>query len=327
MAPKFSLARGSPRVPQVILPSQIYDNQSRSSPLHLSDSLILRSNTAGTVNAAAMKNPMNQDMEILEIKFELSGALVDGNDTTFGGSIWCDFSMGPIKLTNGAVPCFLFGRAENLTGEYKTDTTDTLGFNAYSWRLPRPLFVPAGTALIPNFTHTGFIPNTVNVRVGYSCRTVTKTPKRVCVPWIAKYVSKAFNPISTAAVDVSSELDLVNPHQDPVHLQRFVGRTLFLPNTGSTGSSEDRPNGFGSQYLTARIMDSYGRPVVRNYTPFRTIFSAQTRSWEMGTGAILDPEAYYIVSLQKAAMTLTPDGVGQSFISLVGWREMENSAL
>lgn len=306
----------------------VYHQRPPASPIHLSSSVLLRSGSVGNVSSAALKNPMGQDMELIEIKFELSGANPIGGSTTFaayGGSILCELTMGNVKLTNGAIPIWCFGRAENLEGETKNDSLNTNNngtiFSSYSWRLPRPLFIPAGGAVIPKFTHTGFIPDSVNVRVGYSARTVFVQPKRVYVPWVAKYTSKVFNPISAAGVDASIDLDLVNANPEVLNIQRFVGRTLVLNADGSY--SEDQPQSFGSHYLSARIVDSYGRPIVRTYTPFRSIFCALTRSWEMDNCATLDPQSFYIVNLKKdATVVLTEGASGQAFVSMVGWREV-----
>ncbi len=314
--------------PQVVIPDQSfrtrpYTMQPSASPVHLSANVVLRANTSGSVPAAALKNPMGKDMELLEIKFEISGP-GDASAFVFGGTISCELTMGTHRITNGSIPVWNFGRAENLAAENNFDVDKS--YCSYSWRLPRPLFIPAGAVLVPKFSHSGFVSDTVNVRVGYSCRTVFVQPRKIYLPWVAKYASKAFNPIENADVDVSSELDLVNPHPEVFHLQRFVGRTQIL-RTDQTASEND-PQYFGSRYLQMRMVDSYGRPILRNFAPFRSVFGALTRSWEMDNGAELDPEAYYRVNLRKDALTLAGGSndiaaVAQAFISMVGWRELE----
>lgn len=316
-------------VPQKFLPKNpIYTSQSPASPVHLSASVVLPSGSNGTVPAAALKNPMGQDMEILEVKFEISGPYGDGrSNEVWGGTIWCELVMGSHKLTNGSVPVWNFGRAENVDRTQQVDGTDDLSFVAYSWRLPRPLFVPAGAVVVPNFTHTGLVSEAVNVRIGYSARTVFARPKKIYVPWVAKYVSKSFNPMNDAGTDSSTELDLVNPNTEVLHLQRFVGRTLTVGSEGILEEAE--PGYFGSQTLLVRMTDSYGRPVVRSFTPFRDVFTPLTRSWELDNGADLDPEAFYRVDLKVNAITLDPgqanasNASAQAFISMVGWRELE----
>jgi hypothetical protein len=160
------------------------------------------------------------------------------------------------------------------------------------------------------------------VRVGYYARTVFTKPKVVYVPWVACYTSKAFNPLSAAGVDSSSETDLVNPHPEVLHLQRFTGR--LVTNLNATLTNERCP-ALGSKYLQVRMTDSYGRPIIRSYTPFAAAFQGATRSWEVD-GAELDPDAYYIIQLRKDAESIfvSPTAQAQAFVSMVGWREMEN---
>ena len=308
---------GGGEMPAMKWPAPVYRRQPPASPVHLSGSLVLRSGSNGSVPPAALKNPMGADMEILEIKFELSGLSKDGTSSVFGGTIGCELVMGGYKITNGSIPVWNFGRAENIEGESQVDfSAPQKTYLSYSWRLPRPLFVPAGAVLVPNFTHFGYVPQAVNVRVGYSARTVFTRPKALYVPYVAKYVSKAFNPISAPGTDVSSELDLVNPHPEVFHLQRFTGRIL---NIDSQGQADE----IFSPGFSARVTDSYGRPIVRSFTPFRSIFGMLTRSWEMDNGTELDPEAYYLVNLRKSAITgALGAGSSQAFIGMVGWREM-----
>ncbi len=299
----------------------IYTQQSPASPVHLSASVILPSGSNGTVPPAALKNPMGQDMEILEIKFEVSGVIGAATDYGYyGATIACELVMGTHKITNGSIPVFCFGRAENLSAETKQDITQTILFSSYTWRLPRPLYVPAGAVVTPNFTHTGLVSNSLNVRVGYSARTVFAKPKMVYIPWVAKYSSKVFNPIESADVDSSTELDLVNPNPETFHLQRFVGRTVVNTATAKV----EGPTALSSQYLLLRMTDSYGRPIIRSFTPFYSAFTPLTRSWEMDNGAELDPESYYLVNMRKDVMDFSADhevDTAQAFISMVGWRE------
>lgn len=310
----------------------VYHGLPAASPIHLSSSIVLASGAAGTVPVAALKNPMGADMEILEIKFEVSGLYPPINSVrgvAFGGTVSCALSLGGYELTNGSIPVWGFGRAENLSAENKvnnpSDTALSRNWSAYTWRLPRPLYVPADAVVLPNFVHTGFITEALNVRIGYSARSVFVKPKTVCLPWVAQYTSKAFNPIETAGTDQSAELDLVNDTDKTFRLQRFTGRTLYIDPAGN--ASEDSPQSFGSQQLTMRMVDSYGRPLVRNFTPFRSVFGALTRSWELeNVGAELDPGAYYRVFLKNGSVTpATPGAQGQAFVTMVGWREEANS--
>lgn len=312
--------RLTPQLPTLIRGPEprppIYNNPSPTTPLHLSASVLLNSGSTGSVNPAVLKNPMGQDMEILEIKFELSSQSAKARG--LGGTVLVSLALDALKLTNASVPLWSFGRAENLSGELKTssNTAPTHGFLSYSWRLPRPLFVPAGSAVIPDFNHRGDIPNSINLRVGYSARTVKTKPRVVYIPWVARYISEAFN-LADAGAFSSNELDLVNPHDEVLHLQRFTGRTLWQT---TTAVAENQAL-LTSRYLRMRMVDSYGRPLARTFMPFGAIFAAGSRSWEMDNGTVLDPKSFYIVDLQKDAMTSVA-GYGQAQVAMVGWREV-----
>lgn len=333
MAPRSPLLRPSAMRPQArpvppYAQNPVY-HQQPVAPIHLSGAVQLQTGTAGGIAPAALKNPMGQDMEILEVKFEVSGSLGQNADVgvPYGGSIGCELALGSYKLTNGAVPVWNFGRAENRPGEAKIETigfaSTPYSYCSYSWRLPRPLFIPAGAALVPNFNHFGYVPFTLGVRIGYSARSVFKRPKTIYLPWVASYKSKVFNPITDASTDASDEEELINDTDRVIKLQRFTGRLQYIFPDGTT--SDIDPVSVGARYLTMRMVDSYGRPIVRTYTPFHSVFSPLTRSWELeDIGAQLDPGAFYRVFLKKAAMTMASGQNGgqvQAFVSMVGWRE------
>ncbi len=306
----------------------VYHRRPPASPIYLSQALVLQSGASGAVNDSALANPMNQDMEILEVRFEVSGNLV--SQGSFGGSIGCEFVLGGAKITNGSIPLWNFGRVDNTLADQEVG--DSQGspvsgaqesFAYYSWQLPRPLFIPAGSVLSPKFTHNGVVKNSLNVRVGYSARSVFVQPKQICVPWVACYTSKSFNPTINAATDSSTAFDLVNANPEELHLQRFAGRALLVRNNVVYS---DTPSTTFERLLTMRMSDSYGRPLIRTYTPFQSVFSI-TRSWEMDNGTTLDPFAFYNVQLKNAASSAV-GGVGndtasaQVMISMVGWREL-----
>ena len=295
-------------------------------PVHLSAFAQLQAGAASGVPVATLKNPMGQDMELLEIKFQVIGDIDNGGQIlTLGGSVGCEFTMGNYKLTAGSVPVFCFGRAENLSGEMKeAGSVSNLKFCAYTWRLPRPLFIPAGAVLQPRLNHFGYISSPLYVRIGYSGRTVFHQPKTIYLPWVAGWNSKVFNPVASASNDQSQPTHLINSTNQVFHLQRFVGRTHGFTSLGVP--SEQYPISFGSRYLKVRMNDSYGRPILRTFTPFRSVFGALTRSWELEElDARLDPGAFYRVFLKKDAMTMAAgqEAVSaQAFVSMVGWRDI-----
>lgn len=328
MPPKIILPRRAlPKLPPPYRQNPVYQQQPPSAPVHLSASLVVPSGGNGSVQQLSLKNPMGQDMEILEIKFEVSCLLSSGGGTGgLAGSVACEMYLGTEKITNGSVPLWNFCRAENLGDELMIDTNGSAlvpgVFQALSWRLPRPLFIPAGASISANFTNLGIVAGSVNVRIGVSARSTFVQPKRVYIPWIAGYTTRAFNPISAAGSDVTPTTALVNPHSETVYLQRFTGRVISIDASKNVFASF--PYSIGGQSLTLKIIDSYGRPIVRNFTPFDSVFSPLTASWDMDNGAALDPQSYYTATFKKSATSYSGANANiaaQGQISLVGWRE------
>lgn len=330
--PPSARSRGIPPYPQ----DPRY-HQQPVSPIHMSGSIVLQPGASGSIPTSSLLNPIGMDMEILEIKFEISGT---GNSTDpsvptvqvspcFGGTIACELLLGTIKLTNGAIPVWLFGRLENPGAQ--SDVQDIVSGTSYayhSWRLPRPLFIPAGTTITPNFTHTGLVPDALNVRIAYSGRSVSKQPKKIHVPWVASYVSKVFIPVSTSGLDRSSDTDLINPSDDPLHLQRLTAHTINIFQAAGSQILEDGfPQFVASQAMKIRITDSFGRPIVRSFTTIQSVFSSATQSWEMDNGAIVDPHSFYIVDtrLTGSAASIAAGLSTQMHIGMVGWHEEEAS--
>ncbi len=299
-------------------------------PFHLSSVVTLQPGSTGALSGPQLKNPMGQDMEILEIKFEIIGrgvnSVPDYIGVPFGGSVAVNLNLGSFPVTQGAVPLWGFARAENIQGEAKVDSDSEDTYCMYSWRLPRPLFVPAGALLKPELTHLGYVGIPLTIRVGYSARTCLKPPRTVAVPFVSGYASKVFNPLTVSSSDSSQPQQLFNDTGKQFKLQRFTGRTLWFAKSADVNFvSEALLNGFGSRFLTMRMTDSYGRPIVRTFTPFRSVFGDLTRSWELEeVGAELDPGAYYRVFLKKDAMAINTDyaaSMAQAFVTMVGWRE------
>lgn len=268
-------------------------------PLHLTASATIPSSSGGNVNAVSLKNPMGRAMEILEIKwqvrFDFGLNTLRPGDATFvlGGALGCRLQLGDMPLTNGYVPVWSFGRSDNLQ---ECVVSSTRAYSEYSWKLPFPLYVPAGGVVLPSFQNRGLLSGDIGVIISYSARDLPQNyspPPKVAVPYAAAYVSKPFD-ISAAGTDVSNETDLANPFDEPIVLQRMTGRVPVLSSQTSGFAYEKSGVPVAAEQMNVRIVDSYGRPIIRDYAPMRQAFSALTRSWEMdGQQIVMDPKSFY----------------------------------
>lgn len=306
-----------------------------TSPLHLTAVGVV-SRGGGGVNAIALKNPLGQPMEILEIKWDLwadTSTVVPV--VSLGASVNCKLDLGKYPITNGAVPVWNFGRSENLQNEIALVEVPPC-VCTYNWRLPRPLYIPAGAVLSPVFEHTGLIDQDINVRISYSCRNIDPRqapPKRVSLPYVSSWTSDSFSG-AEAGTDSSDETELVNIFSEPLRIQRFVGRLVCFFNDAdpffsegiATLASPGFSNVVANDKWFIRMRDSNGNQIVRSYTPFRMIFDELTRAWDLENGAVMDPGSFIIADLRKDSASASEVDAGvvscQSMISVVGWHDV-----
>src|SRR3972149_2029811 len=117
-----------------------------TSPIHLTATTTLASNSSGGVNAIALKNPIGRPMEIHEIKFQLTMEEPSTRLAFKGIIVGCKLDLGKIPITNGFIPIAIFGKGPmaDLGGEFSSGS-DTTGappgpssansFGEYSWEI------------------------------------------------------------------------------------------------------------------------------------------------------------------------------------------------
>lgn len=328
-------SRQRPRFP--VPPEYIGD------PIHLTGSVTgLSAGSAGAgVNVKALRNPGPGAMEVWGLKFRLRSSQV-----ITGALVGCRLDLGDFQLTNGYIPVYAFGRAENLVAEQQSDGANppAAAYATYIARLSRPIYVPAGATIRPQLQHRGLTSATVDVHVSAFGRQLPKNaplPQKLVLPFWAGYTCKTFT-LGTVDSDNSSESDLANPFDVPMLMDRFVGRIGYYSGgqfVFSTSMAEMENSNFGFTtnintpnigdalgQITTSIVDSNGYPVVKKLTPFRLLFDAETRSWPL-SGYTLPPNSYYLVSMSNAAWIVSNPFTGtnvfaQPYISMLGWREV-----
>lgn len=306
-------------------------------PIHLTGSVVgLNAGSAGAgVNVKALRNPGPGPIEIFGIKFRLRSS-----QPITGALVGCRLDLGEFQLTNGYIPVYAFGRAENLIAEQTADGANPplTAYAEYICRLSRPIYLPMGAAIRPQLQHKGLTSATVDVHVsmfGRMLNAKTPLPEKLVLPYWSAYVCKTFT-AGTVDTDSSSENDLANPFTVPLQMERFVGRICYFSGSGnvfSTSMVETEAALFGpvannpvmgdllGQVLCS-ITDSNGYPVVKRLTPFRLVFDAETRSWPVTHK--LPAGGYYLVSMSNLAWLVSTAGTfsAQPCISMLGWREV-----
>lgn len=313
-------------------------NSQDFTPIHVYADASLQANSQVAVNAQALQNPLGGPMEIHEIRFKITADLPYSvldvtNPVTgdMGALIGVKMDLGTIEITNGFVPAWALGMDEDQYASVQVREIPPSGelirdSSYYRWRLPKPLYVPAGTTVVPQFQHRGFSSVPVQIGIGYSGRALpgnAPPPSTNFVPWITSYYSKAFE-LRTAQSDFdqSAATDLFNKWDQPVMLQRLGIHCPIIDL--AAGSWYEWTINVGSfyDYIQARIVDSGGLPIVRKYTPLGQIVNAMNRTWEM-SGAAMPPGTFWNVFL-RCDPTFDDPGktlIAQPQMALTGYRK------
>ncbi len=300
------------------------------------------------VDSSFLANPTRQAMFVDEIRFSIpTGAGLSGTGTSgvvvmpFTG---CRLSMGRLAITNGFVPLVLFGKSLNTTDVTNGGSAQS-GF-CMTWKLPKPLYVPPGEFISPRFqfilpiTPAGgqAVPDPTPFQiemsiVGRSLPVDCPVPRTIDMPWISFWQSKALNCTVSASStfltrDQSRETDLVNPFNTPLFLQRLVGR---LPTVGANanGTFEANDAGFcfiGSEFVTLRMVNSYGGVLVKDFTPFYDLFHLYDKAWTVNTK--MPPKTFLTTFLECNTTTSTQTSTQNAIamIGMIGYRKVRLAA-
>lgn len=293
-------------------------------PVHLYASGTFQAFSSGGINKAALANPTGFPMEITAIKFQLLPA---SGDLT-GASIGCRLDYQDQSCSNGFVPISMFCKSVNVM--YEIGQYASTGVLNFVYRPSKPILIPPRGLLIPQFQHYGITKEDVTVGIGYSARAITAPgfkPKVQSLPYVACYRSKVMSTGQVASdahqTDQSTETDLVNPFNEPLNVDRFVGRLNYTSQTNDVVTiNELAVDNIPAHRLKVRMVDSFGEPVAGDFMPFGQVFSKLTRSWECPH--VLNRKGYYLAYLDFAGEGVSPtsNAFMQAFVSMVGWRDI-----
>lgn len=269
-------------------------------------------------NVDQLCSPFRDPVWIDEIAFATK--YVTNNTSSPLGAIRCKLNMGRIQLTGsradgGFIPLYNFGpliQALNVETETTTNwpTTPRPTISYARWRLPRPLLVPPGSMVQPVLSRDADSQSgNAWVAISYLgryCEPGFRMPKEIAVPWVSLWAPS----LASTASAQSSELDLVNPFDRPLHVQRLIGRVRVTIAGAIT-------NGPQAQVVagTLVIKDSLGNNVVRDFSGFTDIFDGPRSAWTVGS--VLAPRERYNLTIQDFSGYTSP----QLTVSMVGWRK------
>lgn len=303
----------------------------KTAPLLLSGQVSI--NAGQTVNAPSvgLMSPFREPIWIDAITWTMWNDNAAANSFwDWGGTIRTRLTLGRTEITrnrdNGFVPIWnLSPQVNDVTASMQFDKDSADGrfpSTMYKWKLPRPLYVPAGMSLQSTFMRTADGgPDDTQVIVGYAGRYVDPalpTLHEIDVPF-ATYAEAAAN----VGVFLSNENDFVNPFLVPLHTQRFI---LRMQHQQDTTTPPFLTEAYGLTSLPAfKVQDTFGHNMIRDFVDgsARVIFDFTRRAWSFDN--VLNPKERYNVQVQPyqgagggSAVSVFTDTV---MLSLIGWRK------
>lgn len=181
-------------------------------------------------------------MLVDEIHFNVRADDANGNYVDPGWPLRAKISMGQFNVTNNFVP---IGGLEysylinSMYGSRALASTDFAGdsFSGIRWKLPVPLYVPAGSLLYTELQMSSYfyvINTTMAVAVSYIGRLLPvdyPVPKTIKVPFATSIVSPDVDAPPVITLLQSKDLQLGNPFDTNFYAQRMTMR-----NYGVIGS-------------------------------------------------------------------------------------------
>jgi hypothetical protein len=315
------------------------------SPLILSSQITLPPGGAMAVpDPTRLTNPFGAPMWLDEIRIRLTRFDDFDSPATLWANMRIELKLGDnLPITKDFVPLSLLGKVLNSSTIAESDDTGGIGNvgpTIFTWHLPKPLFIPAREYLKATLycePAAGFSPANLTkvVDLIYACRPLAKgtpAPKWLQIPWVSYFKPPLINiPAQGGAVDRTDESqpsDLYNPWNEDLHVQRFVGRLMGVPQfelEGVASLASARVN------LDTRLVevgtlvsaqDSFNNILIRDLTPFAHVFNFLDRAWTVN--CVMPPKGFYLFTIDRLWNQYVPiqpmdATVG---ISMVGWREV-----
>lgn len=264
-------------------------------PIILNDTISVPANTKRAPTGIGLQNPFQEGILIDAIRICTAPNAVPDR---FNSSVRVRFNLD-----------------SQVIGDY-THLSCLHGTQDNKWVLDTPLYVPPRGYLTPDLWNTNeWAQGTASIEVTYYARKTFERPHKIKVPWFCQYTTPGFDG-GTNLTMISKATDLRNPGDTPINIRRFVGRV------SSSSLSANNSALLRFNYLQVQMYDHQRRIVVRDKTPFGTLFNVNDSTWQ--SPATLPPRGYYIVTLTAnvSPLSTSQSPLMYAMVSMIGEREV-----
>jgi len=261
-----------------------------------------------------------------------SGGVIVGYPTGLAGALELRFTTGQYSFSRAPVPMGLLAPRWSRYdfGVYQATTVGALlgveHFATIRWPLPKPLYMPAGDALQCLAHFNGAYPSLVaiglpvaQINLAYVGRIEspgTSAPSVRNVPWVSSFAKKA------GVTYAQTNDEFRNPFMKSLYVQRFTSRTFVdYPSVGLPPSPEffetlsNQGEITTEPYTEARLYDSMGYAIVKEYVPVNDVFDGTRGAWTFGR--TLNAREQFDLQLRQIGASTAIN----TMVGLVGYRE------
>jgi hypothetical protein len=265
-------------------------------------------------------NPNRTAMLIDQLRFSAVNTVTREMTNDYCAAIALEILLGSIPLTKNHVPLGAlapryFGLVQQIDNAF-----GPVGDGGLTWHLPKPLYVPPNVQLTVNAKRQKAFPSDAGESslkalaisvIGRSLPDDFPVPGEIDIPWVTSTTCNE-------EVDrfVSSDADLVNSNDVPLHVNQFVGFNNF-----SLGEDEGEPT---PADLTVQMSLSNGTLLIRDQIPFFLAFPSDRGI--LPVNALLQPGAFARLELESSIPDGADDGYnvcGFTSVAMHGYRRIQ----
>lgn len=297
----------------------------RGTPIILSDSVEIGSSSQAPFASQSFTNTTSKpiDLHAMRVYCELQQETDAASRIVLPGLIALRVALDGIPLTRGFVPVWSFAPSDSR--EPVDAGVADYQHPAATWRFARPMPLMPGKTITIEAKHLGITNEAITVRVSFAGRLVASASPRY-VPYAAVWTSKAFD-AGTDDFDASPAGIVVNDTGRDLHVERIIGRFAAYNDANTAFGTRTQYADFGDETLQSvfsalvRMSLSKNRPVLKAYTPWRTVFGQNATvetDFDLAAGDYLIAEVHHLPSTLASARSYFQ---GRAFVSIVGGRE------
>ena len=295
-------------------------------PILFSDQVTVQSGGENSFRSENFKNNTGRPIELHGMRAQIDIVTPTPMRVMSGAFIALEITINGTKVTRGSVPVWSMCRSDARRDEFLNLYFGGTQASSYCWYFSQPVPVPAGKGIDVQVKHLGGVPINATVLVSFVGRVSPQAiPRRI--PFVAAWTSQSFG-YAAVGSDSAPPGILVNDTGRDLNVDRIIGRSVAYDDASlGAGSLElldfDDVSLQGVNAMLVRLGLSQSRPILKTYTPWRTVFgqnAALETDFIMRAGDYLTADVAHVAG----PVLLAPFTFSQNWgvVSIVGWREV-----